>query len=129
MGTTTIFHWDTNHVVDHFLVHSVDKIHVLVVTVELIWLLFLNIFFLKFVPTLNKSLMSQDYKKLWKPLFCRSNQGYTAFLLDVRYSSWPRLAAVCRQCICVTYFLLSTMLLECCYSSWLDLLFICCLVP
>ena len=37
-GTTTIFHLDTNPVLGHVLIHSVDKTHVLVVTVELIWL-------------------------------------------------------------------------------------------
>ena len=38
------------------LVHSVDKTHVLVVTVELIWSLFLNILSLNFVSTLHKFL-------------------------------------------------------------------------
>ena len=37
-GTTTVFHLDTNPVLGHVLIHSVDKTHVLVVTVELIWL-------------------------------------------------------------------------------------------
>ena len=48
-GTTTIFHSDTNPVLVHVLVHFVDKTYVLVVTVELIWLLFLNILSFNFV--------------------------------------------------------------------------------
>ena len=36
--TIIIFHLDTNPVVGHVLVHFVDKIHVLVATVELLWL-------------------------------------------------------------------------------------------
>ena len=39
------FHLDTSPVISHVLIHSVDKTHILVVTVELIWLLFLNILF------------------------------------------------------------------------------------
>ena len=41
-GPLPFFHSDTNPVLVYVLFHSVDKIHVLVVTVELIWLLFLN---------------------------------------------------------------------------------------
>ena len=43
------FHSDTNPVFGHILIHSFDKTHALVVTVELIWLLPLNI-----LPTTNK---------------------------------------------------------------------------
>ena len=43
-------------ILGHVLVHSVEKTHVLVVTVELISLFFLNNFFFKFVPIPNKSL-------------------------------------------------------------------------
>ena len=51
-GITTFFHSDTNPVLGHVLVHSVDKTHVLVVTVELVRL-FLNIWlFLFFLSTL-----------------------------------------------------------------------------
>ena len=42
-GPPPIFHLDTNAVLGHVLIHSVDKTRVLVATVELIWL-FLNIF-------------------------------------------------------------------------------------
>ena len=40
----TFFHSDTSLVLKNVLVHPVEKTHVLVETVELIWLLFLNIF-------------------------------------------------------------------------------------
>ena len=56
-GPPPLFHSDTNPVLGHVLIHSVDKTHVLVVTVELIWLLFLNILFFNFVPTPKKSLL------------------------------------------------------------------------
>ena len=43
----------------HVLVHSVYETHVLAVTVKLIWLMFLDIYF---------------HKKLFKSHYCRSNQ-------------------------------------------------------
>ena len=49
-------HSDTNLVLGHVLVYSADKTHVLVVTVDLIWLFFLNIHSFNFVPTPDKSL-------------------------------------------------------------------------
>ena len=39
------------------LSHSFDKIHVLVVTVEFIWLLLLNMLSFKFVPTQYKFIL------------------------------------------------------------------------
>ena len=54
-GPPPFFHPDTNPVIGDVLVHSVDKTYVLVVTVELIWLLFLNIISFNFVPTPTKS--------------------------------------------------------------------------
>ena len=50
------------------LVPSVPKTHVLVVTVELIWFLFLNIFFFSFVPTANKSLWFTSCRKRYVSL-------------------------------------------------------------
>ena len=50
------FHSDTNPVLGHVLVYYVDKTHVLVVTLKLNWLLFLNILSFNFVPTPKKSL-------------------------------------------------------------------------
>ena len=55
-GTTIIFHTDTNPVFGHVLIHSFNKAHVLVVTMELIWLLLLNILSFNFVLTPNKFL-------------------------------------------------------------------------
>ena len=54
-GPPTFFRSDTNLVLGKLLVLFVEKTHVLIVTVELIWLLFLNILFLNYVQTLNKS--------------------------------------------------------------------------
>ena len=54
-GPPLFLNLDTNHVLGHILVHSTDKNHVLVVTVQLIWL-FLDIILLKFVQIPNKSL-------------------------------------------------------------------------
>ena len=42
-GPPPFFHLDTNSALGLVLVHFVDKIHVLVTTVQLIWFLFLNI--------------------------------------------------------------------------------------
>ena len=55
-GAPPFFHSDTNLVLGHVLVHSVDKTHVLVVKVELIWLLFLNILSFNLGSTPNNSL-------------------------------------------------------------------------
>ena len=52
------FNSDTNPVFCHLLIHSFGKTHVLVVTMELIWLLLLNILSFNFIPTLNKFLLS-----------------------------------------------------------------------
>ena len=49
--------FNTNRVFGHVLIHSFDKIRVLVVTVELIWLLFLNVFSFNYVRTPNKFLL------------------------------------------------------------------------
>ena len=98
------FHSDTNPVLDHVLVYSDDKTHVLVVTVELIWL-FLNIIFLIFVQTPNKSFRFTRFRRRYVnrnavvlTIHC---QSYTAFYRDVRCSKWP-------GSFFLTYFLLST---------------------
>ena len=59
-GAITFFHWDTNPVLAHVLIYSVEKTHVLVVTVKLIWCLFLNILSFNFVPISKNLLGSQD---------------------------------------------------------------------
>ena len=51
------FHLDTNPVFCHVLIHSFDKTHVLVVTLELIWLLLLNILTFNFVQMPKKFLL------------------------------------------------------------------------
>ena len=54
---TSLFYSDTNSVFGHVLIHSFDKTHILIVTVELIWLLLLNILSFNFIPTPNKFLL------------------------------------------------------------------------
>ena len=83
------FHSDTNPELGHAPVHFVDKTHVLVVTVELIWLLLLNILSSNFIPTPNKSLRYTRFRRSYVnyPVVVLS---YTTFLLDVRCSTWPR---------------------------------------
>ena len=107
------FHLDTNPVLAHVLIYPVDKTHALVVTVELIWLLFLNILFFNFAPTPNKFLRLKGFRKSYvnRPDVVLTNHtSYTAFLLDVRCAIQcahvPFFAAVFPQCwcICVTYF-------------------------
>ena len=104
-GPPPFFHLDTNPVLGHVLVHSVDKANVLVVTVELIWLLFLNILSFIFVPTPNKFLRLKRFRKSYvnRPDDVLTNHTrFTTFLLDVRCAVQcghvPFFAAVCPQC-------------------------------
>ena len=64
------FYSDTNPALGHLLVHSIDKTHVLVVTVRLIWLLFFNILCSN---TEQIFYVHNIQKKLCKPKSCRSN--------------------------------------------------------
>ena len=57
------FHLDVNPVFGQVLIHYFAKTHVVVVTVEMIWLLLLNILSFKFVPTLNKFLLGWQYSE------------------------------------------------------------------
>ena len=70
-------------ILGHALVHSVDKTHVLVVTVKLIGLLFLNIFSFNFAPTLNKSLRFTRFRRSYvnhtAVVLTNHCQNYTAF--------------------------------------------------
>ena len=81
------FHSDTNPVLGHVLVHSVDKTHVLVVTVELVWLLCLDTLSFNFVPIANKSFRFIRFRRSYvnHPADVLTNycQSYTAFLLDL----------------------------------------------
>ena len=81
-------------ILGHIQVHSIDKTHVLVVTVELIGLLFLNIFSLNFAPALNKCFRFTRFRRSYvnRPAVVLTNhcQSHTAFLLDVHCLKWPR---------------------------------------
>ena len=83
-GPPLFLHLDTNPVIGHALVHSVDKTHVLDVTVDLIWLLFLNILSFNFVATPRKSLRFTRFIRSYvnRPAVVLSNhcQSYTALL-------------------------------------------------
>ena len=80
------FHSDTSPVFCHVLIHSFDKTHVLVVTVELIWLVLLNILSFNFVPIPNEFRLAKfriSYVKC--PAVVLTNHiSYTAFLLNIR---------------------------------------------
>ena len=75
-GPLLFFHSDTNPVLGHVLVYYVDKTHVLVATLKLNWLLFLDILCSN---TQKVSLVHKIQKKLCKSPYCRSNQSFTAF--------------------------------------------------
>ena len=111
-GPPLFFHPDTNPVIANALVHPVDKTHVLVVIMELIWLLFLNTLSFNFVPTPRKSLRFTRFRRSYvnHPVVVLTNycQSYTAFLLGVCYSKWPRSLMIVNLC-CSAY-----LLLECC---------------
>ena len=83
-GPPPFFHWNINHVLGHSLVNSVDKTHVLVVTVELIWLLFLSILSLNFVSALNKFLS-----------FTRFRSSYVTRLAVVLIKVTPYFCLMC----------------------------------
>ena len=69
----------------NILVHSVDKTHVVVETVELVWLFFLNIVSFNFMPTPNKSLrftrFGRSYVNRTAVVLTNHCQSYTAFCL------------------------------------------------
>ena len=93
-GPPLFLHLDTSFVIGHALVHSVDKTHVLVVTVDLIWLLFLNIIsFFNFVATPIKSLrftrFIRSYVNCPAVLLTNHCQSYTVFFLNARSSKLP----------------------------------------
>ena len=89
-GPPPFFHLDTNPVIGHALAHYVDKTHVLVVTVDFIWLLFLNILSFNFVATPRKFLrftrVIRSYLNRPAVVLTSHYQSFTAFLLDVRFS-------------------------------------------
>ena len=75
-GPPPFLHLDFNPVIVHTLVHSVDKIHVLDVTVDLIWLLFLNILSFNLVATPRKSLRFTRFIRSYlnRPAVALTNQ-------------------------------------------------------
>ena len=96
------FHLDTNPVIGHALVYFADKTHVLVVTMDLIWRLFLTILSFNFVATPGKSFrftrFIRSYVNLPAIVLTNHCQSYTAFLLDVRYSKLPRSISFAANC-------------------------------
>ena len=81
-GPPPIFHPDTNPLIGHALVYYVEKTHVLVVTLELIWFMSLSF---NFVPTLRKCLRFTRFRKSYvnHPVVVLTNhcQSYIAFFL------------------------------------------------
>ena len=98
-GPPLFLHLETNPVIGHALVHSVDKTHILEETVDLIWLLFLNILSFNFVATPRKSLRFTRFIRSYvnRPAVVLTNhyQSYTAFLLHVRCSKLSRSIFFC----------------------------------
>ena len=101
-GPPLFIHLGSNPVIGRALVNFVCKTHALVVTVDLIWLLFLNILSFNFVATPTKSLRFTRFIRSYVncPAVVLTNhcQKYTAFLLNVRSSKLPCsifFAAVC----------------------------------
>ena len=74
-------------ILGHVLVHSDDKTRVLVVTVELIWLFFLNIYFFNFVPTPNKSFRFTRFRI--------SYVNHTAIILTNHWLSYTVFFSMC----------------------------------
>ena len=93
MGTTTIlmifFLFGHQSCTWPVLAHSVNKTHILVITGELIWLLFLNILSFNFAPQPNKPFRLTRFKRSYvnRPAIVLTNhcQSYTSFLLDVQW--------------------------------------------
>ena len=116
-GAPPFFHSDTNLVLNHVLVHSVDKTHVLVVTVVLIWLLFLNILSFNFFPTSSRSLKFRRFRTSYVnchvvvPTNHYQSCPALLFLLDVRCSKKPR-SFFCNCLSPITVHLLNLFLLS-----------------
>ena len=96
-STSSLLMWYNTHIfwrttpnieTSNALVHRFEKIPVLVVTVELIWLLFLNILSFNFLQTPNKSLKFIKFRKsnLHRSVVVQTKHCQFAllFLLDLR---------------------------------------------
>ena len=128
--TTSTIQTNGNHhhffiripILGHVLVHSVDKTHVLVATVKLIWLMFWNIFSFKFVPRPNKSLRFTRFKGSYVncPAVVLTNHCQNLLC----FFAWCALFKVATFFFCsclflmivhfITYFCWAHVLLECC---------------
>ena len=88
MGTEPCFRSDSNPVLGQIMVYSVNKIHFLVVTVELILLLFLNILFFNFVSISSKSIRLTGFRRSYinrtVVVLTNHNQSYIDILLNGR---------------------------------------------
>ena len=100
-GPPPFFHPDTNPLIGHAVVHSVEKTHVLVVTLELIWFMSLSF---NFVPTLRKCLSLTRFRKSYvnHPVVVLANhcQSYIGFfqMSAVQRGPWSFFSeAVCFQ--------------------------------
>ena len=91
--TTSTIQTNGDHHYFFIWMQIVDRTHVLLATVDLIWLLFLNILSFNFVATTRKSLRFARFIRSYVncPAVVLTNhcQSYTAFLLDVRCSKLP----------------------------------------
>ena len=118
-GPPLFLHLHTNPVIGHALVHSFDKTNALDVTVDLIWLLYLNILSFNFVATPRKSLRFTRFIRSYvnRPAVVLTNhcQSYTAFLLDVRCAKLPcSIFCRCLFPMIVHLHCWAHLLLECC---------------
>ena len=117
-GSPPYFHSDNNLVLGNALVHPFEKNPVQVVTVELIWLLFLKILSFNFLQTLSKSLRFRR-SNVHHFVVVQTNyfQVTLLFLLDVRFPK--RLRSLFCGCLSPTIvhlrnlFLLSTPVAKC----------------
>ena len=82
-GPPPFFHSDTNLALANALVHPFEKTPILVATVELIWLLLLNILSFNFLQTPNKSLRFRKFRRsnAHRSVAVQTNhcQSWTAF--------------------------------------------------
>ena len=82
------FYSDTNPVRGYVLRHSFDKTHALVVTVELIWLLLLNMLFFQLCSNAEQiSVRLARFRRSYvkrAAVVLTSPTSYRVFLLDVR---------------------------------------------
>ena len=118
-GPLPVFHSDSNLVLDQVLVHSINKTHVLVVTLELTWLLFLNMLSFNFVPTPNKSLRFTRFRKSYvyhSAVVLIKGTLLSCLMCAAQSENFPFSAAVCSQwlCICITYFCWAHLSLQFC---------------